>query len=278
MDEQLRPFVTDASGARRKDLPKPGANDGEGAAAEFKRFAALKRELRTVATDQIRRLERAMIDERRWPLSTFRSVFGAHPLLSRLARGLVWRTDDDVAFRVADDGTFAGLADDELALPDQARVGIAHPLHLGDTVGAWTRRFADDKIRQPFPQLDRPVHRLTEAELATGRLARFEGVTVPSGKVTGLRRRGWELARPQDNGLVWWVFRPVPGHHAVVVALDPGFQIDRLEIEPEQRLSAVWLHPGPGGAPDPPKAPLPFGELAPVLAAEIVADLVELTS
>ncbi|HJP74589.1 MAG TPA: DUF4132 domain-containing protein [Pseudonocardiaceae bacterium] len=310
LDEQLRPFVTDDSGARRKDLPKPGASDGERAATEFKRFAALKKELRAVAADQIRRLERAMIDERRWPLGTFRDVFGTHPLLSELARRLVWRTGDGVAFRVADDGTFAGLANDELALPDRTRVGgpdddefalpgrtrvggpddhelglpdqawvgIAHPLHLGDTVGAWARLFAADGIRQPFPQLDRPVRRLTEAELATGRLARFEGVTVPSAKVTGLRRRGWELARPQDNGLVWWVFRPVPGHRAVAVTLDPGLVIDRIEIEPEQRLSAVWFNPGPGGAPHPSKAPLPFGELPPVLAAEITADLVELTS
>ncbi|KJS51288.1 hypothetical protein VM98_37990, partial [Streptomyces rubellomurinus subsp. indigoferus] len=49
--------VRDGDGARRKDLPAPGArDDAELAPAERKRFAALKKDVRTVAGDQIRRL------------------------------------------------------------------------------------------------------------------------------------------------------------------------------------------------------------------------------
>src|SRR6185369_16203815 len=60
-DEQLRPFVADADGKRLKALPKPGArDDAELAPAAYKQFAALKKDVRTVAADQIRRLERAM--------------------------------------------------------------------------------------------------------------------------------------------------------------------------------------------------------------------------
>ncbi|HEY4459744.1 MAG TPA: DUF4132 domain-containing protein [Pseudonocardiaceae bacterium] len=278
-DEALRPFVTDEHGARRKDLPKPGAKDDpELAPAEFKRFAALKKDLRTVAADQIRRLETAMVDERQWPFAAFRDVFVAHPLLVRLAQRLVWRTETGIAFRVAEDGTFADLDDDELTVPQDARVGIAHPLHLGDTVANWARLFADYEILQPFPQLGRAVHTMTEDELGTGRLTRFEGVTVASAAVHGLRRRGWELGRPQDNGSIWWVSRAVPGHRSVVVGLDPGMTVDRLDFDPEQVLSAVWFNPGPAGSQYPPKTALPFAELAPVLASEIVSNVIEVTS
>src|SRR6185503_9703760 len=90
-DEQLRPFVADADGKRLKALPKPGARDAaELAPAAYKQFAALKKDVRTVATDVIRRLERAMVTGRRWSGAEFRQLFVGHPLLWHIVRRLVW--------------------------------------------------------------------------------------------------------------------------------------------------------------------------------------------
>ncbi|MEU7869331.1 DUF4132 domain-containing protein [Dactylosporangium sp. NPDC049140] len=90
-DEQLKPYVAEEDGKRRKDLPKPGAKDDpQLAPAAAARFAALKKDVRTVAADQIRRLERAMVWRRRWTPEEFRRFIVEHPLVWHVARRLVW--------------------------------------------------------------------------------------------------------------------------------------------------------------------------------------------
>ncbi|MFV2180020.1 DUF4132 domain-containing protein, partial [Actinomadura sp. LOL_011] len=149
-DEQLKPTITDDDGKPRKSLPKPGAKDDPDLApAASKRFAALKKDLRTVAADQLARLERAMVARRRWPVAEFRELLAGHPLLRHLVRRLVWVADDGPVFRVAEDGTFADAADDAIVLPGTARVGVAHPLDLGGDLPAWSEVFADYEILQP---------------------------------------------------------------------------------------------------------------------------------
>jgi hypothetical protein len=91
---------------------------------------------------------------------------------------------------IAEDRTFADIDDDELVSPDDARIGTALPLSLGDSLAAWSEIFADYEIMLPFPQLGRDVHRLTEEERKAVRLARFEGLTAPGaqGRRVGVAR------------------------------------------------------------------------------------------
>lgn len=79
-DERLVPYVVDESGARRKQLPKPGVRDDQDLAQNsYKRFAALKKDVRTLAADQVRRLQQAMVDGRRWTTTEFTDLFVGHP-------------------------------------------------------------------------------------------------------------------------------------------------------------------------------------------------------
>ncbi|KJS51024.1 hypothetical protein VM98_39430, partial [Streptomyces rubellomurinus subsp. indigoferus] len=87
-------------------------DDAELAPAERKRFAALKKDVRTVAGDQIRRLEDAMVSGRSWTAEEFAQLFVGHPLLWHLVRRLVWLAEADgtaTAFRVAEDRTLADV-------------------------------------------------------------------------------------------------------------------------------------------------------------------------
>ncbi|MEV4757170.1 DUF4132 domain-containing protein [Micromonospora sp. NPDC049559] len=282
-DEQLKPYVADGTGARRKALPKPGARDDERLApAAYQRFGALKKDVRTLAADQIRRLERAMVTERRWSGADFRRYFVAHPLLWHIVRRLVWATwgpDGEVrtAFRVAEDRTLADVADDTFDLDDAAEVGIAHPVRLGTAVPAWSELLADYEILQPFPQLGREVHRFTEEELAATRLTRFEGIKVAAAKLVGLERRGWERGTPEDAGIQGWVQRRLPGDRTLAVHLDPGIPVGDIEYWPVQQLREIELTRGEveiwrdGER-------LPFGVLDPVTASELLRDLVEVTA
>ncbi|WP_086823781.1 WGR and DUF4132 domain-containing protein [Allokutzneria sp. NRRL B-24872] len=280
-DEQLKPFVADADGKRRKDLPKPGAKDDqELAPLAHKRFATLKKDVRTTAADQIRRLEAAMVRGRRWTLAEFQELFVAHPLLWHIARRLVWASYDGdqlgTAFRLAEDRTFADVGDDALELADTVEIGLAHPLHLGDALQAWAEVFADYEILQPFPQLGRAVHAFTAEELTANALKRFHGIAVPTGRIVGLQRRGWERAMPQDNGIEPWISRAVPGG-AVVINLDPGITVGMLEMFPEQRIEDIWVNDTADGAWDNRRV-RGFAELDPVTASEVLAELTELTT
>ncbi|MFD8634560.1 WGR and DUF4132 domain-containing protein [Streptomyces sp. NPDC059533] len=281
-DEQLKPYVLDDEGRRLKDLPRPGARDeAELATAERKRFMALKKDVRTIASDQIRRLEAAMVDGRSWTGAEFRQLFVEHPLVWHLVRRLVWRAEaagEVTAFRVAEDRTYADVDDEAVKFADDASITLAHPLHLEGSLAQWSELFADYEIVQPFPQLGRPVMAVTEEEAGGARLTRFEGVTVPVGKLLGLQKRGWERGEPQDAGVERWFSRRLSHDCHLVIALDMGIAVGMIDEFPDQKLETIWLDRQPGDHWRSRSYPLKFGDLSPVIVSEVLADLTELTS
>ncbi|MEU2246519.1 DUF4132 domain-containing protein [Streptomyces sp. NPDC019224] len=280
-DEQLRPYVRDSDGKHRKDLPKPGAkDDAELAPAERKRFTALKKEVRTIASDQVRRLEAAMVAGRSWTAHEFTELFVGHPLMWHLVRRLVWLSETEgatTAFRVAEDRTFADVEGDAFGLPGEATVRLAHPLRLGEAVTAWSEVFADYEILQPFPQLGRAVFTLTEEEAAGHRLRRFEGIKVPTGRVLGLERYGWQRGNPEDNGVERWISKRLDDNRYLVVALDEGIAVGMVDMFPEQVLETVWLDSRPSDYWGSRTYDLRFDGLDAVTASELLADLTALT-
>ncbi|MFG2003494.1 DUF4132 domain-containing protein [Spirillospora sp. NPDC048911] len=276
-DEQLKPYVADEDGKRRKSLPKPGAKDDDVLApAAYQRFGELKKEARTVAGDQIKRLEKAMVTARRWTPEEFRGIFLDHPLLWHIARRLVWTAEEEdgktTTFRVAEDRTLADADDDVFTVSATARIGLPHPLLLGDELAAWSELFADYEILQPFPQLGRVTHGLAEGEGDDGRLRRFEGRDVHFGTVLGLTRRGWTLGEKETGGYQRFVSLKLSEERSVVVDLDPGIRVLTPDEHPVQRIEQVGLFAARYS-----RAAHPFGGLDPVTLSETLADLATLT-
>ncbi|WP_426503823.1 DUF4132 domain-containing protein [Dactylosporangium sp. McL0621] len=262
-DEQLRPYVTDEHGTRRKDLP----------AAARAGFTATRRGVRKVATEQARRLEAAMSGGRRWEAAEFRTAILDHPLLWPLARRLVWLTgrpgSPGTSLRLAEDRTFADLADDPADLPPGTVLGVAHPADLD--VPAWLAVFADYGILQPFPQLHRPVYRLSPDESAAARLARFDDRRAPAVKLLALEDRGWRRAGTGSHQSR--LERDRPDGRRLVVELDPGLTLGRRpDHHPDQRLRDVWICPA-GEDPGSAAHTIPFSALDAAAASELLADL-----
>ncbi|GAA2206631.1 hypothetical protein GCM10009850_020890 [Nonomuraea monospora] len=259
-DEQLKPYVADAAGKRLKNLPKPGANDDpELAPAAHQRFAGLKKDVRAVASDNIRRLEQAMVSRRRWSAADFGRLLVGHPLLWHIVRRLVWGVYDSSgqlagALRVAEDRSFADVEDDPLTLPEDAVVGVVHPLELGDDLAAWAEVFADYEILQPFPQLGRETYAPDPALTAE-----IEAAKIPTGAVIGLERRGWRRGEPQDAGIQGWIERDLPDGRIFTIHLDPGIAIGYLDFADEQSLVDASVE-----------------GLDPITASEILRDLLEI--
>ncbi len=126
--------------------------------------------------------------------------------------------------------------------------------------------------------MGRSSYRLSDGEAAGISLARFDGTTVPTGRVMSLERRGWRRAAPQDAGVQPWMYRTLPAGGSVVISLEPGIAVGiPMEYSEEQTLESIWLSHHADGEWHRTGNRL-FGELDLVTASELLRDLIEITA
>ncbi|CAN5671414.1 hypothetical protein BH09MYX1_BH09MYX1_41200 [soil metagenome] len=241
-DEQLRPTVRDAANVLLRDLPKPTKSDDKTKASEATAvWKALKADAKAISAQQIARLERAMVEERTWSSAEIERFFFRHPLVSHLARRLVFRAvladKTTMLFRVAEDGTLADANDIALKLPEGARIHVIHRLRLSEPeLAAWNQVFADYEILQPFEQLARAVHPLDVdvAKLLTSLPSR------DAGGLRALRDRGFvDDGESRFQYLVRKMKTDDGAPALAIVSLRPGYVLGR--DVPPQKLSDLTL-------------------------------------
>ncbi|MDH6678756.1 hypothetical protein M2284_002969 [Rhodococcus sp. LBL1] len=248
--EALVPFVLDEAGKKSTGLPEATAQDDPALVDDAKkRFTAFKREAKAVATEQVKRFNRALVTGRRWDGGEFAEYIMGHPLLIHIARRLLWASFDEqsrpaVVFRVTEDGSLEDLNGDTLTLPD-GPIGLVHPAHIPESAAAWADVFAEHRILQPFPQLERPVHHPLPGDVDGSGLSRFTGVTATPSQALRLTYRGWEPVweNPASwgQGLAYRLDNTV----SVLLGLDPGMGTGSpYEGYPDQTLVSVTLRGG----------------------------------
>ncbi|AOI73408.1 WGR and DUF4132 domain-containing protein [Burkholderia ubonensis] len=290
-DETLKPYVRETGadgvpGARLADLPKPKKTDDPVKGREaVERFKLLKKDARTIASQQLARLEVAMCGRRRWAPDVFRAFLAEHPLVRHLVQRLVWgvyEVDDGgnfggtlkACFRVAEDGTAATADDDVFTLPEgeTIRIGVPHALEIEPAdAAAFGQVFADYELLQPFAQLGRDVYRLTDDERNGLLLERWKGVKVPTGRVLGLVNKGWRRGEAQDAGCIWYFTKPLGAGKVIELSLDPGIIVGSVDMYPEQALGALQTgSPSNWGGVREPDALSTLDEIS---ASELIRDL-----
>jgi hypothetical protein len=278
-DELLRHTVFDESGAACPDgdLPVPAAaDDAELAEVARARLSGLTEDIRALTDHVPRRMESGMVMGRSWTAEEFRDRLLRHPLLWRQLCGVVWLCEFDgaaTAFRVAEDRGFADVHDDVFALPEQAEVRVAHPLHLGADLGAWAELFADYEILQPFAQLGRPVYPAEERSSGSA-FTRFEGSDVRTEQVRALLERGWEGAH-KDRWFEEHFVRATPDGRWLMLGLDSGVGLTEGDDDaPTRRLETVCVASARGEVEqDPAKRSESLQGIDAVTASELLADL-----
>ena len=131
--------------------------------------------------------------------------------IETVARALVWRTGDGLAFMLDGEGAI-GAQGQPVDLPEQGDIGLWHPLHgSGEQRAAWQALLAQRRVRQPLRQVYREIY----APPGDGS-APFSGYQLSLPTLLGLaRREGWRL--DDDEGLsrqfgAWRVLLRLGGH------------------------------------------------------------------
>lgn len=206
--------IFDGENKRLKNMPAPGKrDDAEKAAEAYGEFKALKKQLKTVASNQKVRLEQALTAERLWSVEQWKKLFVKNPVMHQFAIGLIWGIYENGSlkdtFRYMEDGSFNTKDEEEYEFPEKGMVGLVHPIELSEEdLAAWKEQLSDYEIVQPIEQLDRPVYRLTEEEKGKTELTRFGGKVLNglslSGKLQGM---GWYRGSVQDAGVYTTFYR-----------------------------------------------------------------------
>jgi hypothetical protein len=278
----LKPLVRDAAGKLKGELPKGGSkDDATKAAAAIAAWKLLKKQMREVVRFQASRLEQGMVNGRRWSVSEFESFLVRHPLLINLVRRLVWGCYDPQrklvsSFRVTEERDYAGSDEASFALDANARIGVAHPLHLSEEQRtAWGEVFSDYEIIPPFPQLGRRVHLLQPEEENATEITRFNGPNIPSMIFLGiLKGHGWETA-PLEMG------RPSGDQRKYFPGADTTAVIDQEmgSSEDQVRINEVFFHAGGlGPGANQVGAPLRLADVDPVVVSEVLGSLAVVAS
>ena len=197
-----------------KTLPKPGTTDDkETAEAAFNEFKEVKKQLKNVVAAQRSRLEYVLMCDRKWTSENWEKLFVGNAVMHCFAVGLIWGIYEKGSlkdtFRYMDDGSFTTADGDEFTLPNDAQIGLVHPLELTEEqIAVWKEQLSDYELTQPFDQLGRMVFRPEDKELSCNSLTRFEDTTVNSvAMINKMTKNGWYKGDAEDAGYFYYFYR-----------------------------------------------------------------------
>lgn len=206
-------------------LPEPRQDDDAELAKDAKKaFSAAKKEIKNIVALQTDRLYESLCTERDWSLEDWNLYLNQHPVVRRLVQRLVWAQVHDgkvvATFRPLDDGTLTDCEDNEVQLPSDARVRIAHDSLLAvDQISAWQQHLVDYEIAPLFQQMGKGVYSLPPEKAKADNIIDFEGYLLEAFSLRGRALKlGYTRGAAEDGG--WFhVYEkrfPILGLQAVI--------------------------------------------------------------
>lgn len=178
----------------RKSLPT-------GAPKELKaEFKDIEKEVNDVVKSQSGRLEKYMIEERRWPVEHWQTFFFNNPIMFVYALKLLWGVYDKDGrlintFYCSEDTSQYDVNDEEVTLEEGQYVGILHPAQMsGELLNVWKDKTYAMSMVTIFPILERTIFTIPAAERDSNFTKTFFERDIPKGADfvnTFLVKRNW---------------------------------------------------------------------------------------
>lgn len=209
--------VYDDNEKKLKNLPAPGKKDDEALAKEsYEAFKQMKKQMKITVSAQKLRLEQALSTERKWSADRWKALFVKNPVMHQFAISLIWGVYEDDrltdTFRYMEDGSFNTWEEDVYELPENASIGLVHPIELTEeSLKAWKQQLEDYEVEQSVEQLNRPIYKADEGEMTAAALERFGGKILNGLSLSGkLQSMGWYRGSVQDAGGYYTYYREDP--------------------------------------------------------------------
>ncbi len=245
--------------------------------------------IRETVKAQTARLEMSLVRQRRWPVARWQELFENHPILRSFASGLVWGIYDASGsllrtFRRYPNGILADSSGTMEELPEtDTIIGMIHPLELDQAMlDSWRAHMKRMKVKQPFPQLDRPVEFLDPLHGNRREISLTKDRELSAGTFRSrAEKRGWTRGSVVDAGGISSYYKLYPGAGVEVnlptedlwIGCDPmdGITLGSATFAKAgtiERGSYIYNEPEP----DDPRV-LRFDQVPPVVYSETLSDL-----
>lgn len=266
-----------------KSLPKATTNELK---EEFKEIG---KEIKDIVKSQSSRLEQYLVIQRKWNTEKWQAFFMGNPVMFAYAVRLIWGiydTDNQLidTFRCQEDQTLINAEGDEIELPEDAQIGMVHPISLtAEQITYWTENLYDDDIQPIFPQLTRPVITLNEKDKNLKISKEFQGVQYGGyGFISKMEKIGWNRGSVVDGGWISSYFKDFSdlGFTAIITQqgeLCVGYYDGNAELNELMfvRKKAVqfgsYIYDEPSNEND--ERLMAFGEVPAIIYSEVMADM-----
>jgi len=165
----------------RKSVP---ANTPKELKAEFKE---IEKEIKEIVKSQNSRLEKYMLEERRWSATDWYNMVFMNPIMFIYTLKLIWGIFDKHKmlidlFYCSEDSSLLNFMDEEITLEDDQFIGIVHPIHLSkEQKEVWHDKVFEMGMQTCIPVFERNVYILDDNEKEENHSKMFYGMNVPQG-------------------------------------------------------------------------------------------------
>ncbi|MEI0619481.1 DUF4132 domain-containing protein [Brachyspira pilosicoli] len=204
--------VTDSNDKVLKSLPAPNSKDDKAIAdASKKELTLIKKNIKMISSNQMRRLNKVLLNGRKWSYKTFTELFVENPIMNIFALKLIWGVYDEnnnliESFRYMEDGSFNTFDEEEYVFEDSLKnkknITLVHPIELDDEqLSKWRNQLSDYEILQPINQLDLLFEEVKEEHIKNNKIISFEDKEITAGEIMSMANKmSFERSRDIEDG------------------------------------------------------------------------------
>ncbi|WP_157147301.1 DUF4132 domain-containing protein [Brachyspira pilosicoli] len=204
--------VTDSNDKVLKSLPAPNSKDDKAIAdASKKELTLIKKNIKMISSNQMRRLNKVLLNGRKWSYKTFNELFVENPIMNIFALKLIWGVYDEnnnliESFRYMEDGSFNTFDEEEYIFEDSLKnkknITLVHPIELDEEkLSKWRNQLSDYEILQPINQLDLLFEEIKEEHIKNNKIISFEDKEITAGEIMSMANKmSFERSRDIEDG------------------------------------------------------------------------------
>ena len=204
--------ITDLANKVLKSLPSANSKDDKDQVDKAKKeLTLIKKNIKMISSNQIIRLNKVLLNGRKWSYKTFNELFVNNPIMNIFASKLIWGVYDEnnnllESFRYMDDGSFSTFDEEEYIFNDTLKtkknITLIHPIELdNEKLLKWRTQLSDYEISQPINQLYLLFEEVKREHIKDNKIISFEGREITAGNIMAMANKmSFERSKNIEDG------------------------------------------------------------------------------